>query len=425
LARRRIVLSAFAFSPARGSEPGIGWNIASRLADFHDITVLTCPALGGENHRTEVDEYFQRHGPIPGLEIRHIEPPRLSRWFQKPLISFSTPLYFVGYAAWQRAAFAEARRLHKARPFDLAHQLTITGFREPGYLWKLGIPFVWGPVAGAANVPWRFFMLFSIRDRIFYTLKNTVNTVHKRLKFRSKRAARIAKYIFVTSHEDQALITGRWGNDSHLMPDTGTPDLDGNVRDFDGNRPLRLVWSGLHAGRKGLPILLNASAKLKRELPGHSFTLKILGDGPQSRSWKSLARDLGINDLISWTGQLPRDRALEEMRGADVFVFTSLQEGTSSVVMEALALGLPVICHDACGMAIAIDESCGIKIPMVNPGTSERRFADAIKSLVTDPGRARTLSAGALARARQLSWSLKAEQIAAVYDAILSRGGHV
>lgn len=178
--RKRVLLSAFACSPARGSEPGIGWNIASRLGQYHDITILCSPQLADENYRAEIEQHLQSHGPIPGITVHYVNPPLLSRLFQRPLISFAAPLFFLGYAAWQRKALAEARRLHAQKPFDIAHHLTITGFREPGYLWKLPIPFIWGPIAGASNIPWPFFKTFSLHDRMFYTLKNIVNELHKR-----------------------------------------------------------------------------------------------------------------------------------------------------------------------------------------------------------------------------------------------------
>jgi glycosyltransferase involved in cell wall biosynthesis len=419
LVRLRVLLSAFAFSPARGSESGIGWNIGTRLAAFHDVTVLCCPKMGDEDHRREVEEHLREHGPVPGLEVRYVDPPLLSRLFQKPLISFTTPLYFLGYAAWQRAAFAQAERLHRRRPFHLAHQLTITGFREPGFLWKLGIPFVWGPVAGASDLPWSYFKILSWRDRLFYAMKNLANAVHKRTKPRPRRAGRGAKHIFVTSDEDHRLISGRWGFDSHILLDTGAPELQGQVRQYDGRRPLRLVWSGIHVGRKALPLLLAAAAELKRESAQRPFELKILGGGSQSAAWRALSRKLGVDDLLTWSGQIPRQRALEEMREADVFVFTSLQEGTSTVVMEALALGLPVICHDACGMGVAVNDTCGIKVPMNGPHASQSGFAAAIHSLLADPRRVQDLSAGALARAKELSWDRKVRQIAEVYDAVL------
>jgi len=261
--------------------------------------------------------------------------------------------------------------------------------------------------------------MLSWRDRFFYGMKNLANAAHKRMKPRPRRAGRAAKHIFVTTVEDHRLISGRWGFDSQVLLDTGAPDLQGRVREYDGRRPLRLVWSGLHVGRKALPLLLGAAAELNREITERRFELKILGGGSQSVAWRALSRKLGIDDVLTWTGQIPRQRALEEMRDGDVFVFTSLQEGTSTVVMEALALGLPVICHDACGMGVAVNDTCGIKVPMNGPDISQSGFAAAIRSLLADPRRVQALSAGGLARAKELSWDEKARQIAAVYDAIV------
>ena len=413
--RRRILIGAFALSPFRGSEPGIGWNICSRLAAFHDITVLCSPGVADEDNRGEFAKYVQEHGPIPGLEVRFVEMPALSRWFQRPHVSFAAPFYFVGYAAWQRAALKEARALHGQKPFDLAHQLTITGFREPGYLWKLPIPFVWGPVAGASDIPWPFFSMLGRRDRIFYGLKNIVNASHKRTKFRSRRAARHARHIFVNAEDNRALVTDRWGCPSEVLLDTGAPAPAATARQFDGSRPLGIVWSGLHVGRKALPILLYAMAKT----PGN-LRLTVLGAGRETAAWQSLANSLGLGEKITWAGQLPRDQAMSRMAEADVFAFPSLQEGTSNVVMEALSLGLPVICHNACGMGVAVDETCGIRIAMTDPATSIAGFSMALARFLSEPPLVARLSAGALARAEELSWDRKAAHIAAVYEKVLS-----
>ena len=57
------------------------------------------------------------------------------------------------------------------------------------------------------------------------------------------------------------MLRERWGRDAENMIETGAvPRDEGHVRDYDGSRPLRLVWSGLHIGRKALPVLLHALA---------------------------------------------------------------------------------------------------------------------------------------------------------------------
>jgi glycosyltransferase involved in cell wall biosynthesis len=417
--RRRVLVSAASLSPARGSEPGTGWNICSRLAGTFHLTVLSRPQIGDENLRQEVYEYLAKHGPIPGLTIVFVEPPAISRWLQRPHVSLAAPLYYIGYAAWQRAAFRVAMTLHREWPFDLAHHLTITGFREPGYLWKMGIPFIWGPVAGAADVPWRYFRILGPRDRLFYGLKNVVNALHKRTKRRSRKAAEIASHIFANGEINAALIAERWGRASQIMLDTGAPAPSGRPRFYDGSESLRIVWSGLHAGRKALPLLLHALVAVGNSFAAQPYTLTILGSGSETRTWQELAHRLGLGASITWTGQLSHEDAMAEMAKAHVFVLTSVQEGTPTVVMEALASGLPVICHDACGMALAVTDTCGIKIPMRDPRESVRQFAAAILLLIRNPERLHQLSLGAQQRALDLSWDRKVEEIAAAYTAVL------
>src|SRR5689334_9250362 len=132
--RARILVSAYALSPVLGSEPGAGWNICMRLAAYHDVTVLArswTETLWPQDvrHREEAELFMAREGPFPGLTIHFVRSPPLSRLLQPhPLVSLRSPLYFQGYAAWHRAAYREALQLHRERPFDGVHQLTISTF---------------------------------------------------------------------------------------------------------------------------------------------------------------------------------------------------------------------------------------------------------------------------------------------------------
>jgi glycosyltransferase involved in cell wall biosynthesis len=421
--RRRILVSAYAFSPVLGSEPGAGWNICSRLAAFHDVTVLARSwneTLWPQDarHREEVERFMRADGPVPGLTIHFVASPPLSRLLQPhPHVSLRSPFYFQGYAAWQRAAYREAVRLHRQRPFDAAHQLTISTFREPGYLWKLGVPFIWGPIGGGENIPLSYFADFGTHDSVYYALKNLANNVHRWTKWRSRTAACRAERVFVSSAELHGTIA-RWGCAPNMMPEVGSPNWSGRGRCYDGVRTLRLCWTGLHIGRKALPIALRSLAELKARGLGDKVHLTILGTGPETRTWHALCQQLQVQEMATWTGQVPFQRVREELERQDAFVISSLQEGTPNVLMEALAAGLPVICHGVGGMSFAIDESCGFKIPLADRQASILQFADAISRLVTSPGLLNQLSEGALRRAKALSWDKLVREIASAYDAI-------
>ena len=416
--RLRVLVSAYAVSPVRGSEPGMGWNICTRLARHHDVTVLCSPEVPpkAEDFRAEIEEHVKAKGDIPGLTFHFVKPPPLSHLLQRESRLLRRTLYYTGYRSWQRAAFQAARELHARRPFDVVHQLNITGYREPGYLWKLPVPFVWGPVGGAANVPAAFLGIMGTGDRLFYALRNIANAAQRRTLWRCRTAARRAGHVWAVGEANRRLVEDTWGTPAEPMLEVGgEPHPAGRVRTYPGERPLRLVWSGQHVGRKALPLLLRA---LQAIGPSPAVHVTVLGEGPETASWKSMSQALGVAGMLRWTGHVPRADALREMAAADAFVSTSVLEETSLVVLEALSLGLPVICHDACGMGVAVTDRCGIKVPMRDPATSVAGFAAAIRQLARDAGTVGELSTGALLRAEELSWDRKARQIADTYERV-------
>lgn len=418
--RRRVLVSAFATSPYRGSEPGGGWNVVCRLAAHHDVTVLCFPGFEKDqrDHVAAYEKYLQAHGPIDGLTMHWVEQPPMSKLLQREG-TWQRAFYYHGYRSWQRAALREARRLHAEQPFDLVHHLNMTGYREPGYLWQMGLPFLWGPVAGAVMMPRPFFKLLSPRDRAFYGIRNALNAWQMRTKSRCRKAAAKANHVWAVDELNRTMIREHFHAESSLLLDSGCePSGDGFVRRFDAGRPLRVLWSGVHEGRKCLPILLHALATLQAR--GLAFELTVLSQGPETGRWKQLSHDLGIDGSVTWTGMLPQPEAVKRMNDADVFVLTSLQEAATHVVMESLASGLPVVCHDACGMGVAVNESCGLKVPLIDPQTSIAGFAEALAGLYEQPEKLADLSDGAMKRAVELSWDAKALEVAQAYDRVLA-----
>ena len=340
--RRRILLSAFAVSPSRGSEAAVGWNIATRLGKYHDVVVLHAERDHEQTYGRDIRAYLTQYGEVPGVKFVSIAKPPyaavcdaihdLGFWYA----------YYWGYASWQRAALKTAMRLQVEQPFDLVHHLNMIGFREPGYLWKLNLPFVWGPISGAVMVPWSYMSSLGLRGAGFHILRNIENAIHMRFVPRVCRAARAASQIWVVSPADYKMVTQLWRRPAAYLLETGCAEIRNPVKTpYDGKRPIELAWSGLHVSSKALPILLDALRRLDATVRWH---LTVLGKGPETASWQRIATDYGIDQRISWLGQLSRDAAVRTMSRADVFVFTSIKEGTPHVVAEALGAGLPVVC---------------------------------------------------------------------------------
>lgn len=182
-----------------------------------------------------------------------------------------------------------------------------------------------------------------------------------------------------------------------------------NEADKASGHPLTIVWSGVHERRKALETLLFAFAE------GYAGdVLHVLGEGRETARWKRLAEKLGVQDRVVWHGWLPKDEAQRVMAEADAFVITSIRDLTSTVLLEALSAGLPVVCLDHCGFSDVVDETCGIKVPVGCPKDVIAGFAAALERLHDEVLRKR-LSEGARRRAAEYAWERKREALERIY----------
>ena len=414
-----ILLSAYYCSPYQGGESAVGWRVATELAKIHDVTVICGDLSSGSPIKKDLERYGKEHGLPPRLKFHHIQ---ATGWMLKIHDAHALPglwfLFYEAYRRWQVAAAAAAKELHAAKPFDLIHHVNVIGFREPGYLWQLGIPFFWGPVSGAPMVPEAFIADFGPKEKFRWGTRNLLNRLQIRMARRSAAAARAAVKVWAVSKEDRQVFAG-WGVDAEPMLETGCAvDPGRQPRSRSAGEPLRICWSGLFQGIKALPLLFRAIAGSSRK---EDMRLEVLGDGPEVERWKALVASLGIAGQVHFHGMLPRDKALEVMQRSHLLVHSSVKEGTPHVVLEALSFGLPVICHDACGMGTAVTAACGFKVPLQNPETSVAGFRDALDRFHADPGLLGCLSRGALARANELTWESKIQRISETYHQILAR----
>ena len=91
------------------------------------------------------------------------------------------------------------------------------------------------------------------------------------------------------------------------------------------------------------------------------------GNDEQVETVKQLVQFLNIEEQIVWHGNQPHSVVMQAMKEAQLFLFTSVSEDTSTVVLEAISNRLPVLCFNACGMASVIDEKVGCKIELSTP----------------------------------------------------------
>lgn len=148
-----ILVLAYLVSPNKGSEYSVAWNYISYMSTKNKLTVLYGASGDEMGDCKEMENYIQTN-PIPNVRLIPIYPNKLANilnWPNKHNVLVYT--FYYAYRIWHKQAYKVSIELVKNEHFDLIHYVGMIGYREPGYLWKLNLPYVWGPVSGANNAP--------------------------------------------------------------------------------------------------------------------------------------------------------------------------------------------------------------------------------------------------------------------------------
>lgn len=403
-ARMRVLHVAFACDPNESMETRIGWRRATHAARRHDVTVLH----GDPSRQDRLATAAADLGVADRLRFVPIEGCRLGRFFCR----FAST-YYAGYRLWHKAAFAAARELHNERPFDLVHQTTYCGYREPGLGWKLDAPFVWGPVGGTQNFPQRYLRELGPRDAWIELSRNAINAFQLRRSGRVRAAASRARVLLAATNQAAKDLNRALGVEPIVRLETA---LDEPIRprrpDRAPGEPLRILWAGRLRAWKMLPLLLKALPQLPSDI---DWRLRIVGVGSSERGWRRLAERLGLDDRVDWVGWPGYRATLEHYEWADAFAFTSMRDTSGTGLLEALATGTPLVAVNHQGAADIIDENCALPVSVEGPDETIAGFTQALTRLAREPHTWRRLSDGARRAAEQFGWERQAEELLAWY----------
>ena len=409
----RILINAYACSPNMGSEPGMAWHWVSHLARHCELHVIT---------EGEFREQIEAVVPtLPqGLNLHfHYNP--VSEEIRRMCWNQGDWRFYKYYRQWQWKTYLMAKELCQKEHIDLLHQLNMIGFREPGYLWRLskemGIPFVWGPIGGLKQFPTAYLQGAGMKMKLFMRLKNLLNILQLRYSRRVDEALRSASLLISSIPESHRAIKKYKGLETIIIPETGCSVKEIPSTERFNRTEFHVLWVGKFDFRKQLGIALHAIAAAQNR----RIVLDVYGTGTvrQTETMKMKAAELGIARQVVWHGGQPHAVVQEAMRTSQLFLFTSVSEDTSTVVLEAVSNGLPVVCFDACGMAHVVSERVGCKLPLSTPGQSVSDFANTLNELERDRKKLKEMSENCKQEQLKWSWDRKADEMKNLYQIVI------
>lgn len=401
----RILLSAYACEPDRGSEPGVGWGWACALADAgHEVDVLTRTA-----NRAAIEAELAAR-PRPRLRFHWHDLSSTARWLKRVGGGAGLRLYYI---AWQKSAVPVLRRIAAERRTELGHHVTFAQYWTPCALAAAGPPFIWGPVGGAESVPATFWPGLGARAFLYEAARALLGGLSAWAGFTRSTARRCL--LAVASTPETAVRLWALGARRVLTVSQvalGAATLEPLAAASPAPcPPFRFIVLSDLLAHKGVHLALEAAARLTGD-----WTLEVIGDGPCCRRLETQAGRLGIGGRVRFQGALPHLQAMQRLTAGHALLFPALHDSGGLAVAEAMAAGLPVVCLALGGPAGLVAEGTGLAVPAIDPATAVTGLAQAAQRLMDDPALWARLSAGA--RAHALATFTWPARVAAVYGAL-------
>src|SRR5262249_37759367 len=243
----KVLLSAFSCGPGRGSEPGVGWNMALETARLgHEVVVLT---------QTEFQENIERElaaGNVPANLRFDVFMPRWLERVRDTGVKFGLPslTWPLVSLLWQFCALSHARRHYQQAGFDLVHHVTFAAIRQPTLLTRLGLPTVIGPLGGGDRVPMALRKSFPWGAWTKELARDIYNG-GLRADPITRSAFRDAKLILLRTEASLVAVPPRYRNKVHINVGIGIAQMPETMPRRSGD-PFRLFYAGNLLYLKGI-----------------------------------------------------------------------------------------------------------------------------------------------------------------------------
>jgi glycosyltransferase involved in cell wall biosynthesis len=398
--------------------PYVTYSHAAALAQLHDVDLV----IGSPS-----EEHVRRaKGGFRNVEVvRMPSLDRINSWSMRKVFKYNydtqvlTAFSYPFSLAFEWYAWRQLRSRICGGEFDVVLRLLPMSPVLPSpfafFLRKGPIPFVIGPLNGGLPWPSGFSQLENQKEWI-----SKFRNLYRYLPF-ARSTYRHAAAIIAASSQTYAEFA-EYSDKLFFVPEPGIarslclPDS----RNRDGDAKLELIFVGGLVPRKACDLALRAAAPmLRRDLA--RFT--VIGDGPERNRLEELARSLGIEKAVVFSGWLSHAEVLRHLRSADIFIFPSLRDNGAGVVFEALASGAVPVVADFGGPGDIVHPEVGYKVALTSENDIVVQMERALAELVHDRNLLERLRQQGLAYARErLTWDAKAQDTTRVLHWVLQRG---
>lgn len=231
------------------------------------------------------------------------------------------------------------------------------------------------------------------------------------VKLTAKAVLKNAGIAIALTEDMKKIMQAMYDRDTVVVPNGIDPGKDSARRREAEIHGGKVLFVGRLHSVKGVQYLLGAMSIVHRELPEVKLTL--VGDGEERDRLEHLTDNLGIRECVEFVGAVPHERVQDCMVHADVLVLPSLSEGFPVTILEAMAIGLPVIATRVGGVPEIIENNVnGYLVETENP----QEIAEALLTLLRDEQLRKCISGNNRKKAENYQWDKVAATLEEIYQ---------
>lgn len=414
MSSKKIIVLAYMLSPNRGSEYSVAWNHLVHMSKFYEISVIYGCAGEHMGDFEEVDDATKKN--YPSIDFVAIHPDRFCNYLNfLNRTGIFKPMFYLAYRRWHILAAKKILKMLEAEKFTAVHYLGPIGYREPGFIFDVNVPYIWGPIGGLPDFPVHLLAPNKLKHRAVYTIKNILNRFQKRRALRVRKAMRECDILLAATQENKLEILNCFQRDATYLPENGMRTISPLRANLRGQRKgLRLLWIGDGSARKGLDIFLES---LDERLFDFNVRIDIIGVD-RGGDFASCIKSEKLLDIVTFHGRLARTQVYDFLCEADALVITSLSEGNPTIMWEALESEVPMIYFNHCGMKDVLGTSLGIPIDVYSRSFAIIQLKKTLVDVAQAPHKLDSLKLNIISERQKFSWNEREDFWKSVYDSV-------
>lgn len=416
---KKILVLAYQLHYSKGAEYAVAWNYICHMSENNQLTVLFGESQDFQliGHTEEMDAYIKDH-PMKNVEFIPVKPS-----FELGTYGYSNYgnyLFYKDYRRWHYDAYKVACELIKKEKFDLVHFLGPIGYREPGYLMQLPLPYIWGPIGGFGGIPIRLIKATSsLSGAVKMVMKKLLNKIQEQTDKRVHKALKDSDVVICATTEWYEICYKLVGKKHHsrlfYQPENCIDKVYPlNESKFSTGKIHLIIISSIDS-RKALILVLEAIKRLS-DKERESIVLDILGKGPLENKLKQWTQNNGISDCVNWHGKVERSKVFNMLNDAHLMMLPSLHDANTTAVWESLSMGVPVLSLDHCGMHDVISPELGVKIPIHSYNQVVEDIRKVLIDFINNPMRLKELAESVVNNRQKYTWDTRKLFFENMYD---------